>query len=379
MHPRSTMSALLLAACVSVASAADGIRDRAPACGPLLIAHRGASAVLPEHTLAAYARAIEDGADAIEPDLVSTRDGVLVARHENEIGGTTDVADHPGFAARRTRKSIDGVWVEGWFTEDFTLAELKTLRAREPRPAMRSTAYDGQFDVPTLEEIIALAAAASVRAGRDIALVPEIKHSSYFRAIGLPMEQRLMDILRAHPYTRRAPVIVQSFEVGNLRSLHAMASDLTNLRLLQLIGDPATRPADIDAGAGIRYASMLEPDGLRDIAGYAALIGPPFQLLELERDDAGGIRSRLIEDAHAAGLQVMPYTFRPENGFLPAEYRDGPPDARNDAGSIRHVRDHLAAGIDGLFADDPAVARLALDADDVPDMPACTGVPSPRG
>lgn len=327
---------------------------------PLLIAHRGASAVMPEHTLAAYARAIDDGADAIEPDLVSTRDGVLVARHENEIGGTTDIAAHPEFAARRTRKQIDGEWVDGWFTDDFTLAELKTLRAREPRPALRPIAHDGQFEVATLDEIIALAAEASARTGRDIVLVPELKHPSYFRAIGLPMEERLLAALAAHPYTRRAPVIIQSFETGNLRALRTRLGDMPNVRLLQLLGDPRSRPVDL-ADDGPTYGEMMQPDGLRTIATYADLIGPPFQALELQRGAAGRLRSPLVDAAHAAGLQVMPYTFRPENTYLPAEYQSGDDTARHDAGSIRHIRDHVGAGIDGLFADDPAVARRALD------------------
>lgn len=328
---------------------------------PLLIAHRGASAVMPEHTLAAYARAIDDGADAIEPDLVSTRDGVLVARHENEIGTTTDVAAHPAFAARRTRRQIDGEWVEGWFTEDFTLAELKTLRAREPRPALRSIAYDGQFEVPTLDEIIALTAEDSAGTGRQIALVPELKHPSYFRAIGLPMEERLLTTLAAHPYTRRAPVIIQSFETGNLRALRTQLDALPNIRLLQLLGDPRSRPYDLAADGDTTYGAMMQPKGLRTIAIYADLIGPPFQVLQLQRGANGRLRSPLIDDAHAAGLQVMPYTFRPENTYLPAAYRSGDETARHDAGSIRHIRDHVEAGIDGLFADDPAPARRALD------------------
>lgn len=320
---------------------------------PMIIAHRGASAVLPEHTLAAYARAIDDGADAIEPDLVSTRDGVLVARHENEIGGTTDVAAHATFVTRRTRKRIDGEWVEGWFSEDFTLAELKMLRAREPRPALRPTAHDGRFEVATLDEIIELAAEASARLGRDIVLVPEIKHSSYFRSIGLPMEQPLLDALTAHPYTRRAPVIIQSFEVGNLRALRGRIGRMPNLRLLQLLGDPRSRPYDLGATSTTSYASMMQPNGLREIAAYADVIGPPLAVLQLRQEANGRFRSRLVDDAHAAGLQVMPYTFRPENALLPPEYRNHDSQLRNEAGSIRLIRDHASAGIDGLFADDP--------------------------
>jgi len=175
---------------------------------PVVIGHRGASALLPEHTLAAYARAIADGADYIEPDLVATRDGVLVARHENEIGGTTDVAQRPEFAVRKRRQVIDGETFEGWFTEDFTLAELKTLRARERLPQLRGTGHDGEFQIATLDEIIALAAEQSAREGRIIGLIPEIKHPSHFQRTGLPMEDRLLETLSAHAYTREAPVVI---------------------------------------------------------------------------------------------------------------------------------------------------------------------------
>jgi len=326
-----------------------------PAARPLLIAHRGASALLPEHTLAAYRRAIEDGADAIEPDLVMTRDGVLVARHENEIGGTTDVAAHPDFAARRTRKRIDGEWVEGWFTEDFTLAELQNLRARERLPGTRSTAHDGRYPIATLEQIIALADASSARLGRDIALVPETKHPSHFASIGLPMEDRLLAVLDAHAYTRRAPVIIQSFDSGNLRYLREHLGRRDNIRLLQLM---LHVPAGPSGRKRSRYASMLTPAGLREVATYADIIGPALRSL---RVSGGRPASTLVDDAHAAGLLVMPWTYRPENRFLPPDYRAGDPGARNEAGSIRQIREHVAAGIDGLFADDPAVARRALD------------------
>ena len=202
-----------------------------PTAKPLVIAHRGASASLPEHTLAAYARAIGEGADYIEPDLVATRDGVLVARHENEIGGTTDVAAHPEFASRRTTRTVDGHELEGWFVEDFTLDELRTLRARERLPQLRSTAFDGRYPVPTFDEIVDLVAREATARGRVIGLIPEIKHSSYFIARGLPMEERLLDALAAHPYTRTAPVVIQSFETANLRALRArLGDDRANIR-----------------------------------------------------------------------------------------------------------------------------------------------------
>jgi glycerophosphoryl diester phosphodiesterase len=194
---------------------------------PIIIAHRGASAERPEHTLAAYARAIEQGADFIEPDLVPTKDHQLVARHENEISGTTDVASRPEFAARKTTKTIDGETITGWFTEDFTLAELKTLRARERLPELRpgNTAFDGQQEIPTLAEIIALAKAESARTGRTIGIYPETKHPSYFRSLGLALEPVLLaELTRAGWTTREAPVFIQSFEVDNLKALKALTA-----------------------------------------------------------------------------------------------------------------------------------------------------------
>lgn len=329
----------------------------------LVIGHRGASALRPEHTLAAYAKAIEDGADAIEPDLVSTRDGVLVSRHENEIGGTTDVADRPEFADRRSRKSIDGENVRGWFTEDFTLAELKTLRARERLPQLRSTRYDGQFAVATLDEIIELVASESASRGRVIGLVPEIKHPTYFAGLGLAMEDKLLAALGGHAYTRTAPVTIQSFETGNLRALREkIGSAHPNIQLLQLLGDKRERPFDaILAKQRTTYGDLMTPDGLRGIAAYADAIGPSVGNVDLHVD-ATGSRSALVDAAHAAGLKVVVYTFRPENYFLASAYKDdGEATARNEAGSIGQMRSFIAAGIDALFTDDPALGRAAVD------------------
>jgi len=330
----------------------------------LVIAHRGASALRPEHTLAAYRQAIEDGADYIEPDLVPTSDGVLVARHENEIGGTTDVAKRPEFADRKRSKIIDGEAIEGWFSEDFTLAELKTLRARERLPQWRSTAFDGRFDVPTLEEVIQLAADESARHGRTIGMIPEIKHSRYFRGLGLAMEDRLLAVLDGHAYTRRAPVVIQSFEIGNLRYLHErIAGTRPNIRLLQLLGAPDEKPADaFDDTETPTYARMMTPEGLRGIAGYAQIIGP-YARSVIAVDADGRLQSpgTLVRDAHGAGLQVMPYTFRPEQYFLPRALWDGDdPARRNEAAAIAEIRAYLEAGIDGFFADDPGLARRAL-------------------
>jgi len=326
-------------------------------------AHRGASALLPEHTLAAYAQAISDGADYIEPDLVMTRDGVMVARHENEIGGTTDIAAHPEFAMRRTSRIIDGRHVDGWFTEDFTLAELKTLHARERLPELRGTAFDGEFRIATLEEIIDFLMQQARHAGRGIGLAPEIKHASYFRSIGLPMEEPLLAALRGNAYTKVAPILIQSFETTNLRQLRSRIGKDSNIRLLQLLGEAQARPADAAADAGApTYAQMGTPAGLREIAGYADAIGVECRaLLPLDARGRLGPPTPLITDAHAAGLQVVAYTFRPENPFLPPALRQGNANARNPEGSVAEIRAHLQAGIDAFFTDDPALGRRAVD------------------
>ncbi len=309
---------------------------------PIIIAHRGASADRPEHTLAAYALAIEQGADYIEPDLVPTKDGYLVARHENEISTTTDVASRPEFANRRTTKTIDGVSATGWFTEDFTLAELKTLRARERLPQLRpaNTRFDGQESIPTLQEIIALAQAQS----RTVGLYPETKHPSYFRGIGLPLEERLLEILEQNGYTTAEhPVFLQSFEVGNLKALRQK----TQLRLIQLLaadGAPADRP-------GTPYRRMLTPEGLKAIATYADGIGVEKPLV-IPRDSNQHLAqpTTLVADAHAAGLKVHAWTFRPENHFLPRELRaSDEPMFKGRAEA--EIRTFLQTGLDGVFSD----------------------------
>ncbi|TVV73854.1 glycerophosphodiester phosphodiesterase [Sphingomonas solaris] len=329
---------------------------------PLVFAHRGASALRPEHTLAAYAKAIADGADYIEPDLVATKDGVLVARHENDITGTTDVARRPDFAARRTRKTIDGEALTGWFTEDFTLAELKTLRAVERLGAVRpeSARYDGQFQIVSFDEIVDFVAAEAAARGRTIGLVPELKHSTYFAGIGLPLEDRFVAMLAAHDYTRRAPVEVQSFEVAPLRALRRRIGRPGNVRLMQLIGDPAMRPAD---GGAASYGAMTTPAGLRGIATYADVVAPATRgVIPLGPDGRLAAPTHLVADAHAAGLLVRVWTFRPENRFLAADFHDGAGEnARNPAGSIAEIRRYLATGLDGFFTDDPALGRAAVD------------------
>lgn len=330
-----------------------------------VIAHRGASALRPEHTLAAYAQAIADGADCIEPDLVMTRDGVLVARHDNEIGCTTDVAAHAEFAARHTSKIIDGEIVHGWFCDDFTLAELKTLRARERLPQLRGTACDGCFEVPTLDEIIQLLALQAAGGARLVGIVPELKHSSYFAGLGLPMEDRLLASLAAHAYTRHAPVEIQSFEIGNLRYLRdRLDACHPNMRLLQLLGERHAQPWDVTrAGHVMDYAQMMTPRGLREIASYADAVGPwQRDIVPLTGAEAFGPPTALVADAHAAGLQVHAYTFRPENHFLPKSlWSDQDPATTNATGSIIEIRACLDAGIDAFFTDSPAIGRQAVD------------------
>ena len=356
--------AWLVAVGVGVASCWAMETSAAPAYPNVPVyAHRGASALLPEHTLAAYAQAISDGADYIEPDLVMSKDGVMVARHENEIGSTTDVASHPEFADRHTRKQIDGQTVEGWFTEDFTVSELKTLYARERLPQIRGTAFDGQFRIATLDEIIGFLVQQAGRAKRGIGLAPEIKHGSYFQGIGLPMEDKLLASLQGNSYTKVAPILLQSFETANLRQIRGKLGSTSNIRLLQLIDAGDDRPADVAlVGGSLTYAQMMTPAGLRDIAGYADAIGVERRaLLPLDAQGQLGTPTPLIADAHTAGLQVVAYSFRPENPFLPPALRQGAENARNPDAAVTEMRAYLQAGIDAFFTDDPALGRRAVD------------------
>lgn len=358
--------ALTMAGCASSPAVPQAdLAMSSPTAKATVIAHRGASALQPEHTLASYRKAIEDGADWIEPDLVCTKDGVLVARHENEISGTTDVAAHPEFAARKTVKRIDGERTEGWFVEDFTLAELKTLRARERLPELRSTAFDGRYEIATFEEIVTLADEESRKRGRSIGLAPEIKHPTHFARLGLAMEDRLLAALAAHPHTRAAPVMIQSFEIANLRALREKIPRGANIALLQLLGRRNERPYDTEiAGASIDYGAMMRAEGLREIATYADAIGVAYRDLDPAENADGVRRSRLVDDAKAAGLRVVAYTFRPENHFLERAYRgDGDDAARHDAGAVRQIRDYVALGLDAFFTDDPALGRRAVDGD----------------
>jgi glycerophosphoryl diester phosphodiesterase len=317
---------------------------------PLLIAHRGASGERPEHTLASYERAIDEGADFVEPDLVLTKDGVLVARHENEIGGTTDVADHPEFADRKTSKTIDGAAVTGWFTEDFTLAELRTLRARERLPLLRpaNTRFDDLYLIPTFEEILKLVRAKEAEVGRRIGIYPETKHPSYFAGIGLPHQAPMLALLEQYGYLTEAdPVFLQSFEVGNLQALRAV----TRLRLIQLIertAGPADRP-------DLTYDAMMSVEGLRAIADYADGIGPSTD--RVLGDDGA---TALVGQAHDAGLQVHIWTLRMENFFLPLQYQR-PDDAQGRGDFAGYVRAVAATGVDGVFTDFPTQTRAALE------------------
>lgn len=351
---------------VAVPARENPLREKPLAAKVLVIGHRGASALRPEHTLASYGKAIADGADFIEPDLVMTKDGVMVARHENEIGGTTDVTNHPEFATRQTTKTVDGHAITGWFAEDFTLAELKTLRARERLPQIRSTKYDGEFQIATLDEIIDFVAAEPTVVGRPIGIIPEIKHGTYFHMIGLPMEDKLVATLAAHSYTRSAPVEIQSFEVGNLKYLRGkLGKTHPHIRLLQLIGAPQEQPWDaVAAGRKLTYAQMMTPAGLRDIAGYADAIGPDYHaIIPHQADGTLGQPTSLAHDAHAAGLELHPYTFRPENDFLAKDFWQGSdPRTVNEGGMIREIHAYLDAGIDAFFTDDPAIGRRAVDA-----------------
>jgi glycerophosphoryl diester phosphodiesterase len=298
---------------------------------PIVIAHRGASGHRPEHTLEAYRLAVEMGADFIEPDLVATKDGVLIARHENDISGTTDVADR--FPDRKQTKTIDGQSITGYFSEDFTLAEIKTLRARE-RLAFRSHAYDGQFQIPTFDEVIALAKDLGSRRGRPVGIYPETKHPTYFRSIQLPLEPPLLaSLTKAGLNSREAPVFIQSFEQANLRELRKG----TKVRLVQLVATPA----------------LLSDAGLKDITSYADGVGAEKRLVLPVNDDGTlGTPTDLVTRAHALGLFVHIWTIRAEKEFLPAGYKGR---AEAEFEQFRQL------GVDGVFTDFPDVGVRAYD------------------
>ncbi len=310
-----------------------------PPSRPFVIAHRGASGYRPEHTLAAYELAIEMGADFIEPDLVITRDGVLIARHENDISGTTDVIDRPEFRSRRRTKWIDGREVTGWLTEDFTLAEIKTLRARE-RLEFRDRQFNGKFEIPTFQEILDLARR------RNVGVYPETKFPSYLRSIGLPLEEPMVEALHSAGFQGRgAPVFLQSFETGNLKLLKTM-TDLPRIQLLNEGGQPWDLAL---AGDHRTYHELATPEGLAEIATYADGIGPNKRLIVPTGPD-GRLRppTFLVEDAHRAGLLVHPWTFRSDPVFLAPDY---------EGDAAREVEQFLELGVDGLFSDFPDVVK----------------------
>jgi len=327
---------------------------------PLIIGHRGASGYRPEHTLASYKLAIDLGADYVEPDLVATKDGVLVARHENEVSGTTDVALHPEFAARRATKCVNGREVSGWFTEDFTLAELKTLRAKERLPSVRpaNTRYDGRFEIPTFDEVLDLVGRESRVRGEVIGVYPETKHPTYFASVGLSLAEPLLASLERHHLNRpNARVIIQSFETANLRELSAR----TRVRLVQLI-DLAGSPYDLGSTGDPRtYRDLVTAQGLAEIATYADGIGPNKDLV-IPRETDGHLLdpSDLVDDAHARGLFVHAFTMRDENQFLPADFRAGSdPNTRWDA--IGEDQRFFDAGVDGIFTDFPDTGVFARE------------------
>jgi glycerophosphoryl diester phosphodiesterase len=353
------------------AAAPLGLVERVAAPGPdarpIVIGHRGASGYRPEHTLASYELAARMGADFIEPDLVSTKDHVLVARHENEISGTTDVADHPEFAGRRATKMVDGVQITGWFTEDLTLAELKTLRAKERLPDIRreNTLYDRRFQVPTFAEILALRARLARELRRPLGIYPETKHPTYFASIGLPLEPGLVrQLRRARLNSADAPVFVQSFEPTNLLRLNAGGLRARTILLTAATG----APFDLASGGDPRsYADLLTPDGLRSLRiGGIDGIGPSkLQVIPVLADGTLGVPTSLVGDAHRAGLLVHPYTFRAENTFLPPALQVG----SDPAAFGRAIDEQVAywrAGIDGMFADQPDIALLSRQASTQP-------------
>jgi len=317
---------------------------------PLIIGHRGACGYRPEHTLASYELAIEMGADYIEPDVVSTKDGILIVRHESNISETTDVSNRTEFASRKTTKTIDGQEVTGWFTEDFTLAEIKTLRAKERLP-FRNHSFDGQFEIPTLQEVIDLAKQKSDEIGRTIGIYPETKHPTYFQSINLALEAPLVAIFNANGYTTSGdPIFIQSFEVENLKQL----SQMTDLPLVQLLGESNRQPYDFAVkGDSHTYADLAAAEELVKIAEYADGIGPYKHLIvPVDKDKKLQSTTSLVDDAHAAGLIVHAWTFRNEERYLAPDY-NGNPQAEYEQ--------FFQLGVDGVFTDFPDVAVTVRD------------------
>ncbi|MFJ8851213.1 glycerophosphodiester phosphodiesterase [Streptomyces sp. NPDC102437] len=326
---------------------------------PTVIGHRGTSGYRPEHTLGSYQLALDMGAHIVEQDLVPTRDGHLVCRHENDITATTDVADHPEFASRKATKKVDGVSLTGWFTEDFTLAELKTLRAKERIPGTRqkNTLYDGRWEIPTFEEVLRWADREGRRRGRPVWLYVETKHPTYFRGLGLGLEEPLAKLLRRYDrHRQQSPLILQSFEPGSIQRL----ARLVATPRVVLLSGAGERPWDFATSGDPRtVADLVKPEGLKWMASFAQGIGPTLDLV-IPKDASGRLTAptTLVKDAHAQGLVLHPYTMRNENSFLPADFRRGTdPTAYGDA--FGAFRTYFATGIDGIFSDNPDTALLA--------------------
>jgi glycerophosphoryl diester phosphodiesterase len=348
----------------------------------IVVGHRGASGYLPEHTLEAYALAIEMGADFIEPDVVATKDGALIARHEPMLGSTTDVAERPEFAGRRVTRKVDGVDTTDWFASDFTLAEIKQLRAKQAM-AERDQSHNGRYQIPTLQEVIDLAKSRSAQAGRVIGIYPETKHPTFHMTIGLPLEDRLLDVLKAQGWTEKSsPVIIQSFEVGNLKYLRPR----TQVRLVQLVDAddvdrdgnvvlkaPFDRPYDFAVANDPRtYKDLVSKPGLADIKSYADGVGPwkPYIVSAKQidanadgtSDDLNGdgklderdrvllAPSSLVKDAHDQGLFVHTWTFRNEPKRLASDFKGDP---------VQEYKMFYALGVDGVFSDFPDAAVQA--------------------
>jgi len=369
---RIALFALALVALLAPAAAVAAKKHKRAAREPkpLVIGHRGAPGYLPDHTLQGYRLAIKLGADYVEPDLVATKDGVLIARHEPEISTTTDVADHPEFANRKTTKTLDGVPTEGWFASDFTLAEIKTLRAKQPR-AKRPTQFDGRFKIPTLQEVINLVKRESRRRHRKIGIYPETKHPTFHKSLGLPLERRLVRVLKRNGLNkRRSRVFIQSFEQSNLKELNT----LTPVRLIQLVdandtdangnptyAPPFDRPYDWtvsgDPALMSRTFGYFATDaGLDEVKTYADGIGP-WKVYIVPTDGGGGGNihppTDLIQRAHARGLLVHTWTFR--NDAMPS-------DPSYEGNPVFEYLKFYELGIDGVFSDfaDTAFAAREL-------------------
>lgn len=325
-------------------------------CKPLVIAHRGASGYVPEHTLGAYALAITMGADYIEPDLVMSKDGVLLARHENELSLTTDIAERPEFATRYKTQTVDGRTVSGWFTEDFTMQELKMLRSKELMRDVRpgNTRMDRAFDIPTFQEIIDLVKAIQVSEQRVIGICPELKHPTHFQGLRLGMEKPVVDQLHENGYLGAdSPAYIQSFEVTNLKEL----KNLTGIKLIQLMSAAARQPYDqVLLGTDLTYGDMATAEGLREVATYAYAVGPEKSHIIPRVGSNLGVSTSYVADAHAAGLKVHPYTFRAENTYLPSEFRSNDSSIAAIGNMRKELQAFLATDIDGFFTDQPDIA-----------------------